>query len=97
MQTQHSAFALQTVAGCNNANRCVFRKEATGKIISKGKNNDDCKKPGAEECPTYAKLRDCSACTGSCQKEEALTTDETGVSGCSLALGSFDGGTFVAA
>ena len=40
---------------------------------------------------------DCSACTGSCQKEEALTTDETGVSGCSLALGSYDGETFVAA
>ena len=48
----------QLLAGCNSANRCTFRKEATGRIISKGKNNDDCKKPGAEECPTYAKLRD---------------------------------------
>ena len=40
---------------------------------------------------------DCEACTGPCQKEEALTTDETSVSGVSLVLGHYVGGTFVAA
>ena len=40
---------------------------------------------------------DCEACTGSCQKEDALTTDETSVAGVSLALGYYDGETFVAA
>ena len=49
----------------------------------------------------------CDACTGSCLTEDALTTDEVytdnGESdggpllGVSLALGSFDGETFVAA
>ena len=40
---------------------------------------------------------DCEACTGSCQKEEALTTDETSEQGVSLVLGHYVGGTFVAA
>ena len=40
---------------------------------------------------------DCKACTGPCQKEDALTTDETDVPGVSLVLGHYVGGTFVAA
>ena len=47
---------------------------------------------------------DCKACTGPCLTDEALTTDEVyyvddgaPLSGVSLALGSFDGETFVAA
>ncbi len=38
----------------------------------------------------------CSECTGSCRTEEALT-GETDVEGVSLALGYYDGETFVAA
>lgn len=44
------------LAGCNSANRCTFRKEATGRIISKGKNNDACAAEDAFDCPTYAYL-----------------------------------------
>ena len=47
---------------------------------------------------------DCKACTGPCLTDEALTTDEVyyvddgePLSGVSLALGSYDEGTFVAA
>ena len=45
----------------------------------------------------------CSECTGSCQTEEALTTDEMydsfgePLEGVSLTLGHYDGETFVAA
>ena len=44
------------LAGCNSANRCIFRKEANGKIISKpkGKDNGAC----TFDCPTYTELRD---------------------------------------
>ena len=47
---------------------------------------------------------DCSACTGSCRTEDALTTDtmydesESGIMpGVSLALGYYDGETLVVA
>ena len=63
-------------------------------------------KPRAITYPDFHK-EDCEACTGSCKKEGALTTDEVyydnGVTDgnlwpeVSLALGHYDGGTFVAA
>ena len=55
--------------------------------------NVEVKMPDQEDWSPYATTQ-CSECTDSCRTLDALTTDETSVSGVSLALGNYEGGTF---
>ena len=86
--TRVSTAVQNTRLTCKNPSST--RQRELGPRESREKKNTDL-------WPTTTFTGDCEACTGSCQKEEALTTDETSEQGVSLVLGHYVGGTFVAA